>query len=172
MFDSPQEPPMNRPLMKDTFARFRPGMDLGASSWITVSQEMITRFGDVTLDADPMHVDPEWAANGPFGEAVAFGFLTISLLTRMMIHDVLGADSSRPDAADGYYLNYGFDRLRLIEPVPAGSRIRAHFTVKGVRPDDGDRTIVTFGVEVECDRAKRPVLVADWLSCWVPPGAG
>jgi acyl dehydratase len=162
---------MSRTPMKDSFARFRPGMDLGASSWITVTQEMITKFGDATLDQDPMHVDPEWAANGPFGEAVAFGFLTMSLLTRLMVHDVLGADSSRPDVADGYYLNYGFDRLRLIEPVPAGSRVRAHFTVKGVRPDDGGRSIVTFGVQMECDRATRPVLVAEWLSCWVPPEA-
>ena len=162
---------MEKLLMKDSFARFRPGKDLGASSWITITQDMITRFGDVTLDADPMHVDPEWAAAGPFGRTVAFGFLTMSLLTRMMVHDVLGADSSRPNVADGYYLNYGFDRLRLIEPVPSGSRIRAHFTVKAIRPDEGGRTIVTFGVNVECDRATRPVLIADWLSCWVPPSA-
>ena len=162
---------MTRLQMKESFARFHPGMELGASSWITVTQEMITKFGDATLDQDPMHVDPAWAADGPFGEAVAFGFLTMSLLTRMMVHDVLGADSSRPDIHDGYYLNYGFDRLRLIEPVPAGSRIRAHFAVKDVRPDEGGRSIVTFAVSMECDRASRPVLVAEWLSCWVPPEA-
>lgn len=160
---------MNQRLMKDSFASFRPGMDLGASPWVTVTQEMIDRFGAATLDLDVMHVDPQWAATGPFGYTVAFGFLTMSLLTHMMVHGVLGADSSRPNAEDGFYLNYGFDRLRLIEPVPSNSRVRGHFTVKSVRPDDGGRFIVTFGVTVECDRAKRPVLVADWLSCWVPP---
>jgi acyl dehydratase len=53
--------------------------------------------------------------------------------------------------------------------VPSGSRVRGHFTVKSVRPDDGGRFIVTFATTVECERATRPVLVADWLSCWVPP---
>ncbi|MCZ8130817.1 MAG: MaoC family dehydratase [Steroidobacteraceae bacterium] len=162
---------MTRPSMQETFARFRPGVQLGSSGWLTVSQQMIDRFGDATLDHDPMHVDPDWAAAGPFGRTVAFGFLTMSLLTRLFIHDVLGADSSRHDAHDGHYLNYGFDRLRLIAPVPSGSRIRAHFEVLEVRPDDGQRTIVKFGVHVECDQADRPVLVAEWLACWVPPVA-
>jgi len=119
-----------------------------------------------------MHVNPEWAEKeGPLGEAVAFGFLTMSLLTRLMVHDIFGVDSSRHDVTDGYYLNYGFDRMRLIAPVPAGSRVRAHFNVAEVRPDDGGRTIVKFGVHMECDQAERPVLVGEWLSCWVPPGA-
>jgi len=157
--------------MKETFARFHPGAQLGSSGWVTVSQEMIDGFGAATLDRDPMHVDPAWAAHGPFGTTVAFGFLTMSLLTRLFVHDVLGADSSRYDAHDGFYLNYGFDRLRLIAPVPSGSRIRGHFEVLDVRPDAGERTIVKFGVRVECDRAERPVLVAEWLACWVPPGA-
>jgi acyl dehydratase len=165
------ERPVARPSLKDTFTRFRPGAQLGSSAWLTVSQEMIAKFGDATLDQDPMHVDPEWAASGPFGRTVAFGFLTMSLLTRLLIHDVLGADSSRYDAHDGYYLNYGFDRLRLIAPVPAGSRIRAHFEVLDVRPDEGDRTIIKFGVIVECDEADRPVMAAEWLGCWVPPAA-
>lgn len=162
---------MTRPLLKDTFARFVTGLDLGHSRWLTVSQAMIDKFGEATLDPDPMHVDPEWAAQGPLGETVAFGFLTMSLLTHMIVHDVFGVDSSRYDVGDGYYLNYGFDRMRLIAPVPAGSRVRAHFRVLDVRPDDGGRTIVKFGVNMECDRSERPVLVGEWLSCWVPPDA-
>lgn len=163
---------MNRHLMKDTFGRFTPGMDLGSSGWIEITQPMIDKFGETTLDQDPMHVDPDWARQySPFGETVAFGFLTISLLTHMMLHHVLQSDSSRHDATNGVYLNYGFDRLRLVAPVPAGSRVRGHFGVLDVRPDAKGRSIIKFSVRMECDRGDRPVLIAEWLSCWVPPNS-
>jgi acyl dehydratase len=163
---------MNRPMMKDTFSRFQPGMDLGSSGWIQITQAMIDKFGEATLDDDPMHIDPEWSRqNSPFGETVAFGFLTMSLLTPMMVRDVVKSDSSRHDAADGVYLNYGFDRLRLVAPVPAGSRVRAHFGVLDVRPDAKGRSIVKFSVKMECDQSDRPVLIAEWLTCWVPPNS-
>lgn len=163
---------MNRHSMKDIFQRFQPGVDLGSSEWIQVTQAMVDKFGEATLDDDPMHVDPDWSRrNSPFGQTVAFGFLTMSLLTHMMLHQLLKADSSRRDAADGVYLNYGFDRLRLVAPVPVGSSVRAHFGVLDVRPDAKGRSIVKFSVEMECDQSDRPVLVAEWLSCWVPPNS-
>ena len=163
---------MNHPSMKDIFQRFRPGADLGTSGWIEVTQSMVDKFGEATLDDDPMHVDPEWSRlYSPFGQTVAFGFLTVSLLTNMMLHQLLKSDSSRRDAADGVYLNYGFDRLRLVAPVPVGSRVRGHFGVLEVRPDANGRFIVKFGVKMECDQSERPVLVAEWLSCWVPPNS-
>lgn len=163
---------MSQPSMKDIFQRFQPGKDLGASGWIEVTQSMVDKFGEATLDDDPMHVDPEWSRrHSPFGQTVAFGFLTISLLTNMMLHQLLKADSSRHDAADGVYLNYGFDRLRLVAPVPVGSRVRGHFGVLEVRPDAKGRSIIKFGVNMECDQSDRPVLVAEWLTCWVPPNS-
>lgn len=163
---------MSHPSIRDAFHRFTPGMDLGSSRWISVTQSMIDKFGESTLDDDPMHIDPVWAEkNSPFGKTVAFGFLTISLLTHLMVHHVLGSDSSRHDAADGIYLNYGFDRLRLVAPVPTGSQIRGHFSVLDVRPDAKGRSIIKFGVTLECDQSERPVLVGEWLSCWVPPNS-
>lgn len=163
---------MNHSSMADIFRRFQPGVDLGSSEWIQVTQAMVDKFGDATLDDDPMHVDPEWSRlNSPFGQTVAFGFLTMSLLTHMMLHQLLKTDSSRDGAADGVYLNYGFDRLRLVSPVPVGSRVRAHFGVLDVRPDAKGRSIVKFSVKMECDQSDRPVLVAEWLSCWVPPNS-
>lgn len=142
--------------------------DLGASAWLTVTQSMIDGFGAVTMDQDPMHVNPAWAATGPFGSTIAFGFLTISLLTHLM-HNVMGTDAAGYDASDGYYLNYGFDRLRLVSPVPVGSRIRGHFRVLDVRPDPKGHSVVKTAVSVEIEGQERPALVAEWLSAWVPP---
>lgn len=159
---------MNEFVNQNTFKNFTPGRVIGPSEWLTVTQEMIDSFGTATLDHDPMHVDPEWAAAGPFGQTIAFGFLTVSLLTHMM-HRALGTDTGRYDPTKGYYMNYGFDRLRLVSPVPCGSRIRANFQVAGLRPDSGSRSIVKFDVRVEVEGSERPAMVAEWLTVWVPP---
>ena len=148
--------------------RIVPGQDLGHSEWLVVTQAMIDGFGDATRDHDPMHVDPAWAARGPFKGTIAFGFLTISLLTHFM-HNVLGTDPRRHDPTKGYYLNYGFDRVRLISPVPVGSRIRGAFRVLEIRPDAKNRSIMKFAATVEIDGGERPALSAEWLSVWVPP---
>lgn len=159
---------MTTGLSERAFLTAEPGQDLGRSDWLRVTQEMISRFGDVTLDHDPMHVDPEWARSGPFGHTIAFGFMTISLLT-YLLHRTLGSSSERYDPSQGYYLNYGFDRLRLVMPVPVGSSIRGWFRVADVRHDERNRKIVTFAVQVEIQGGERVALVADWLAIWVPP---
>jgi len=161
---------MNNSVNERTFQGFTPGRDLGASDWVTVTQEMINSFGAATLDHDPMHIDSAWAAQGPFGDTIAFGFLTMSLLTHLL-HQAMGTDSSRYDPSMGYYLNYGFDRLRLIAPVPVNSRVRGTFRVLDVRPDAGSRTIVKFIAEVEVEGQGRPAMAAEWLTVWVPPAA-
>lgn len=161
---------MNDFVNQQTFENFAPGVIIGPSEWLTVTQDMIDSFGAATLDNDPMHVDPEWAAAGPFGQTIAFGFLTVSLLTHMM-HRALGTDAGRYDPKKGYYMNYGFDRLRLVSPVPNGSRVRADFRVAELRPDSGSRSIVKFDVLVEIEGAERPAMVAEWLTVWVPPAA-
>ena len=84
------------------------------SEWLTVDQERIDQFGRATLDSDWMHVDPERAKrDGPFGGTVAFGFWTLSMLTYFVRH---AGGRDYPEGAL-YGLNYGFDRVRLIEPV-------------------------------------------------------
>jgi acyl dehydratase len=153
------------------FTSMQPGQPIGTSDWVTVTQEMITKFGEATLDRDPMHVDPAWAAAGPFGTTISFGFLTMSLLTHML-HRTLGSDSSSYDPRLGYYLNYGFDRMRLVTPVPVGSRIRAQFVLASLRPDSQQRSIARFDVKLEIEGHDRPALIAEWLTVWVPPEPG
>lgn len=146
-----------------------PGSSIGVSDWLVISQSMISAFGATTLDPDPMHLDPVWAANnGPFGGSIAYGFLTISLLTTLFnsaVGDPHGADRH----SDGYYLNYGFDRVRLVAPVAAGSRIRGRFTIAGRSQDERGRWLTTFDFTVEIEGQERPALVGQWLFMWVPP---
>src|ERR1700722_16897288 len=98
------------------------GDPIGISEWLTVTQQMICEFGATTRDPDPMHLDAAWAAqNGPFGGAIAYGFLTVSLLTTLF-NSAVGDPTARERHADGSYLNYGLDRVRLVAPVPAGAR--------------------------------------------------
>lgn len=146
-------------LFEDPDALARVGQPIGTSRWIDVTQERITGFGHVTEDPDRMHIDPAWAsANSPYGETIAFGFLTVSLLTRM-INDVL----PRPED-EVSTLNYGFDRLRLLSPVRVGRRVRGHFVLKSLSLRSATQYRAVFGVTVEIEGEDKPALVADWLS--------
>ncbi|MCW6536934.1 MaoC family dehydratase [Sphingomonas lycopersici] len=146
-----------------------PGALIGVSNWMTITQAMVDRFAEATLDDDPMHVDPDWArAETPYGGTIAFGFLTMSLLTHML-HCVQPRDRRTEVAVAGYYLNYGFNRLRLISPVPTGSAVRGRFELIDRREDERGRAQLTIGATVEIEHAEKPALVAEWLSIWVPP---
>lgn len=157
--------------VEDMLSNLAPGAEVGVSPWLTVSQTMIDTFARATLDPDPMHVDPEWAAaNSPFRGTIAFGFLTLSLLTHLM-HGAMGIQGAHDPRRSGYYLNYGFDRVRLVAPIRTGSRVRGCFTLLGRRTDEQRRLITTFECKVEIEGEARPALFAEWLTVWVPPAA-
>lgn len=150
----------------------RVGDELGVSNWVTITQDMIDRFGDVTLDPDPMHIDPEWCEkNSPFGSTVAFGFLTMSLLISML-HDVMQYRSNNEGGQPNYGLNYGFDRLRLIAPVPVNSRIRGRFVLAGWEERNPGEFLQQIDVTVEIEGQDKPALVGRWLSIFVSDDEG
>ena len=129
------------------------GTELGTSDWNTVTQEQINLFADATGDHQWIHVDPDKAANGPFGTTIAHGYLTLSLLP------VLGAqiyDVKKKRMG----VNYGANKVRFPAPVPVGSRIRATATL--VAADDiaiGTQFTLTFVIERE--GGDKPVCIAD-----------
>jgi len=134
------------------------GQTIGTSNWHTVTQEEVNAFGQVTHDPDPNHIDPEWARqNGSFGYPIVFGFQTLSLLT------FLCKEAGMKPSGVGDEYNYGFDSVRFVSPVPAGSRVRARVRLKKVRKRDAGNKVLTFSVEVEVENGPRPALVADWL---------
>ncbi len=112
------------------------GAEFGPSSWIDVSQETIQAFADTTGDHNFIHVDPEMAAQTPFGGTVAHGYLTLSLLPQMS-YEVLPHD----DPGAGMALNYGLNKVRFPAPVPSGSRVRGSFVVGAVDEEDWGRQV-------------------------------
>ena len=136
------------------------GSERGHSDWFEITQEQIDAFADCTCDHQFIHVDEERAkAETPFGGTIAHGFLTLSMLSHLF-QSVPSGTSQLEGAVMG--INYGFDRVRFINPVNRGKRVRAHAAVKSVELKGASvQSVITMTVEIE-DVAK-PALVADWV---------
>ncbi len=137
----------------------RLGVEQSPGEWFEISQDTINQFADVTLDHQFIHVDPERAAETPFGGTVAHGMLSLSLLGHLM--ESIPTEPP-PQAGLVMVVNYGFDRVRFIEPVRSGGRVRASSVIKDVS-QRGEAVHVTTEVTVEADQAERPALVAEWI---------
>ena len=131
------------------------------SRWMIVDQERIDAFAKVTEDEQFIHVDPERASETTFGGTVAHGFLTLSLLSAM-------AYSGLPKIEGAVHgVNYGFDRVRFVRPVPSGSRVRGHFTLRAVTPRSAREWQLSYDVGVEIEGTEKPALAATWLTMQV-----
>jgi acyl dehydratase len=133
------------------------GKQLGSSDWLTVDQKMIDQFAEATGDHQWIHVDVERAKRDmPGGKTIAHGYLTLSLLPKLNAGIFRVKQRSRG-------VNYGSNKVRFTAPVPAGSRVRGHLTLKQIEPiEGGARLIMEASVEVE--GSARPALVAETLS--------
>jgi acyl dehydratase len=132
------------------------GKKLGATDWLKIEQDRITKFAEATGDFQWLHVDPEKAAKGPFGATIAHGFLTLSL-TNMFLPELF-----MPDNLD-WGVNYGLDRVRFPAPVIVNSRIRGvGEQISATRiADNAVQTMVRMTVEIE--GKDKPGCVADAL---------
>jgi acyl dehydratase len=135
------------------------GKELGVSSWVTIDQQRIDEFAACTGDNQWIHVDVERAKReSPFGTTIAHGYLTLSLLPIMQYE--VGTLPAGVVAG----LNYGCDKVRFINPVKSGSRIRDHITLVGAEDKGGGRVLVTSRHTVEIEGEDKPALVADTLA--------
>lgn len=131
------------------------GSELGTSDWLLVDQARINAFAEATGDHQWIHVDVERAASGPFGGTIAHGYLTLSLIPLLT-----GPLFSVKNAA--LRVNYGLDRVRFLQPLLAGSRVRAVVTLTGAeRVAQGVRGVVSVTMEIE--GFAKPALVADTI---------
>jgi acyl dehydratase len=136
-------------------AELTPGLQFGPSSWIEIPQEKINAFADATGDEQWIHVDPERAAQGPFGTTIGHGYLTLSLLP-VMSYEVV------PRQDGGMAVNYGLNKVRFPAPVPVGSRVRGTFHIDSVDQQDwGFQAQMT--ATVERDGGDKPVCVAELI---------
>ena len=133
------------------------GRELGPSDWMTVDQPMIDKFADATGDHQWIHVDVERARRDmPGGKTIAHGYLTLSLVPRMAATLTRVKKRSRG-------LNYGSNKVRFINPVPAGARIRLHQRIRNVEDIPGG-VRVTSEMTVEIEGQDKPALVAELIS--------
>jgi acyl dehydratase len=134
----------------------------GSGDWLEITQERINAFADVTEDHQFIHVDPEACKSmSPWGVPIAHGFLTLSLLTKLS--ESIPQDASR---LQGILMgvNYGFDKVRFVNPVKVGSKIRATSVLAAVDQKDPNTLQVTKTVTVEIEGESKPALVADWVT--------
>ena len=132
------------------------GREIGVSEWIPVTQERIDRFAQATADRQWIHVDRERAKReSPFGSTVAHGFLTLSMLSQLIVQAVRVGGSRLT-------INYGLNRVRFPAPVREGSRIRGRFTLLSLS-ERGDAHEAVFGCSVECEGNDKPCCVAEWV---------
>lgn len=131
------------------------------SDYFEVDQERIDGFADATEDHQFIHVDPERAAKTPFGGTVAHGFLTLSLLPHLVDRITV--------VPEGLVMavNYGLDKVRFIEPVRSGSRVRARCEILDVIEKKPGQILVTARVTVAIAGRDKPALVAEMLSLFV-----
>ncbi len=138
------------------------GKTLGTSAWTSISQQEIDDFGRLTRDEAPLHMNPGWAKqNAPFGGTIAYGFQTLSLLAHF-VHEIL--DWPLDDTSQGLALNYGFDRIRFMSPVPVDAPLRCHLSLRAIETTRRGQPLFRFLVKVEVQGVQKPALIADWLA--------
>lgn len=133
------------------------GKEIGASEWLVVTQERINQFAVATEDQQWIHLDRDRAKReSPFGETIAHGFLTLSLISRLM------KDVVRIGGGVRLTINYGLNRVRFPSPVRERSRIRGRFTLLNFQ-DRGEAQEAVFACSVECEGNDKPCCVAEWI---------
>ena len=139
----------------------RIGTEIGTSDWITIDQPRIDAFAEVTEDRQYIHTDPEAAADTMFGGTVAHGFLTLSLLSRFAA-DVMLVPPELKMA-----VNYGFNNVRFLAPVPVGAKVRGIFRLTNIEEKGPGKLLMHHNVMVDIDVTEKPALTADWLGLLV-----
>lgn len=133
------------------------GQEVAVSDWLTITQEQVNLFAQATGDHQWIHVDVERAKEGPFGAPIAHGFLTLSLLPRLL-------EGSMDVRETRMGVNYGLNKVRFTAPVPVGSRVRARTKLLEARPIDKGGYQMTWNVTIEIEGSDKPACVAESIT--------
>ena len=132
------------------------GKEVAVSDWVQVTQERINLFAEATGDHQWIHVDAERAKSSPFKSTIAHGFLTLSLVPELHANAM-----EMPSVKMG--VNYGLNKVRFTNPVPAGSRVRGRFSLKEVEDIPGGAQ-VTMNCTIEIEGQEKPACIAEMIS--------
>ena len=136
------------------------GQDIGSSDWFEVDQDRINMFADSTLDHQFIHVDTE-KATPLFGSTIAHGFLSLSLLPHLTSQAVLAPENLK------MVFNYGLDKVRFINPVNVGSKVRTHSKCVSVDDKGDGRYLMKTEVTMEIEGFEKPAFIAETLSMFI-----
>ena len=137
------------------------GKILQPSPWHQITQEQIDQFADVTGDHQFIHVDPERAAEGPFGSTIAHGFLTLSLLASLTASD--WPELEDPDVS----INYGMDKVRFLRPVVVNARVRVQTKILSVTEKRPREFLIRSQKTMEVEGNDKPAYIAIQLALLV-----
>jgi len=137
------------------------GTDLEPSPWIEITQKRVNQFADATNDHQFIHIDPERAAQTPFGGPIAHGFLSLSLLSYLNEQSAVFPENL------AIVINYGSDKVRYLTPVRVGKRIRSRQTVLEMSEKKPGHWLMKCAVTVDIEGEKTPALIAEILSMMV-----
>jgi acyl dehydratase len=136
-------------------------LDLGASPWLELTQDRVDTFADATDDHQWIHVDAERAADGPFGGTVAHGYLTLSLVPRLLKQLMVITDHGRGT-------NYGLERVRFTSVVPVGAEIRLAATIPTASRRDDGGVQYRVALRIEVLGQERPAMVGESIYLTYP----
>ncbi len=145
-------------------ARERIGEKLGVSDWVFIDQIQVNIFGEVTRWRTPGHCDPEYARKGPYGGTLMHGFHMVGLLSHFFKDaGLFPEDGARP-------LNYGLDKVRVLQPVVIGEGVRlcSHISLLDVTDKGNGEYLLKTCHEVEVEGIEGRVLYAEYLTYWFP----
>lgn len=135
------------------------GKEVGVSEWFEITQDDVNLFADVTRDHQFIHIDPDKAAQTPFGGTIAHGFLTLSMLSHFSENGMsVGLEGAKMG------VNYGSDKVRFIQPVRVGSRIRGRSTLMSMEEKNPGQYLIKSAITVEIEGVDKPALMAEWLT--------
>ena len=137
------------------------GKGLEPSDWLTIEQERVNQFADATSDHQFIHINPEAAARTPFGGTIAHGFLTLSLLSHL-----LGKSGVAPKNMV-MAINYGLNKVRFLEPVKVGQRVRVHQKITEVIEKRPQQWLITSAISMEIDGEEKPAFIAEMLGLFI-----
>jgi len=142
------------------------GTELGVSKWIMIDQDLVDRFGRLTLDEQWIHMDVERARKfNPNTGTIAHGFLTLSLVSHIM-KEVVTGKLNEIEFKFKSTINYGINRLRFVNPVPVSSRIRGRIALNAVETTPKGVQAV-FGVSIEIEGFDRPAMASEHVILYV-----
>ena len=138
------------------------GKEVGVTDWIEIDQDRINKFAEATGDHQYIHIDPERAAQTPFGTTIAHGFLTLSLMSML---SSMNGGLKLANTVMG--INYGLDKVRFINPVKVNSKIRERFVLSSGEEKKPNHYLLKHTVTVEIEGEEKPALIAEWLGMTV-----